>query len=113
MANVNRVTLIGNITRDIELRRTAGGTAVTDITLAMNHHWKDGAGEKREETVFVDVVVWGRTAEIVDEYCSKGSPLFVEGRLTPDEWTDKDSGEIRRKLKVTSENVQLLGSRQA
>ncbi len=104
MANVNKVILIGNLTRDPELRYTPSGTAVCDLGLAVNRKYKD-----QEETTFVDLVVWARQAEVISEYCKKGHPLFVEGRLTFDSWEGKD-GQKRSKLRVTVENFQFLGS---
>lgn len=106
MANVNKVMLIGNLTRDPELRYTPSGTAVADLGMAINRKYKD-----QEETTFVDLVVWGRGAEVICEYCKKGRPLFVEGRLTYDSWESQD-GQKRSKLKVTVENFQFLGGRQ-
>ena len=112
MPNYNKVMLMGNITRDVELKYTPKGTAVTDIGLAINRiiPATDGA-EKREETTFVDVTCWGRTAEIVNQYCKKGSPLFVEGRLQLDTWDDKQTGQKRKQLRVVAEGIQLLGAR--
>ncbi|GAB4175066.1 MAG: hypothetical protein Fur0032_14810 [Terrimicrobiaceae bacterium] len=112
MANLNKVMLIGNLTRDPEVKYTPKGTAVTDIGLAVNRIYNSEGGERREETTFIDVVLWGRTAEIVGQYCKKGSPLFVEGRLQMDTWDDKQTGQKRSKLRVVGEGVQLLGSRQ-
>ena len=112
MANVNKVILIGNVTRDVEVKMTPKGTAVAGITLAVNRSYKADSGENREETTFVDVELWGRVAEIAGEYVKKGNPLYVEGRLKQDSWEDKDSGQKRTKLKVVAENIQLLGSRQ-
>jgi single-strand DNA-binding protein len=111
MANLNKVMLIGNITRDPEVKYTPKGTAVSDIGLAINRVYTTDSGEKREDTTFVDVTLWGRTAEIVNQYCKKGSPLFVEGRLQLDSWEDKQSGQKRSKLRVVGEGIQLLGSR--
>jgi len=112
MPNLNKIMLMGNITRDIELRYTPKGTAVTDIGLAVNRSRTGDNGEKFEEVTFIDVTLWGRVAEIVHQYSAKGQPLYVEGRLHMDTWTDKTTGEKRSKLKVIGENVQLLGSRQ-
>lgn len=109
MASYNRVVLLGNLTRDIELRYTQSGMAVTDIGLAVNDRRKSQTGEWIEETTFVDITLWGRTAEVVNEYCSKGQPLFVEGRLKLDSW-EKD-GQKHSKLKVVGERIQLLGSK--
>jgi len=109
MASYNRVVLLGNLTRDPELRYTPGGLAVTDVGLAVNHRRKNDKGEWVEETTFVDVTLWGRTAEVASEYCNKGSPLFIEGRLKLDTW-EKD-GKKNSKLKVIGEHIQLLGSK--
>src|SRR6185503_14383785 len=112
MANLNKVMLIGNLTRDPEIKYTPKGTAIADIGLAVNRNYTTESGEKREEVTFIDVTLWGRVAEIVGEYCKKGRPLFVEGRLQLDTWEDKQSGQKRSKLKVVGENIQLLGSRE-
>src|SRR6266853_2531698 len=112
MANLNKVMLIGNLTRDPELKYTPKGTAIADIGLAVNRNYTTDSGEKREEVTFIDVTLWGRVAEIVGEYCKKGRPLFVEGRLQLDQWDDKATGQKRSKLKVVGENIQLLGSRE-
>lgn len=111
MASVNRVILIGNLTRDPELKFTPRGKAVAEIGLAVNHNYTTESGEKREEVTFIDVTLWGRVAEIVNEYCKKGRPLYVEGRLQLDTWDDKTSGQKRSKLKVIGDNIQLLGGR--
>jgi len=112
MASFNKVMLIGNLTRDPELKYTPKGTAIADIGLAVNRTFTADNGEKREEVAFIDVTLWGRVAEIVGEYCKKGRPLFVEGRLQLDTWDDKQTGQKRSKLKVVGENIQLLGSRE-
>ena len=111
MANVNKVILIGNVTRDIELKHTTKGTAVASASLALNRSFKTEQGEKHDETTFVDVEFWGRVAEVVSEYVKKGSPLYVEGRLKQETWEDKESGGKRQRIKVVAENIQLLGSR--
>jgi len=112
MASVNKVILIGNLTRDPEIKYTPKGTAVADIGLAVNRFIPASeGGEKREETTFIDVTLWGRTAEVANEYAKKGQPLYVEGRLQMDTWEDKQSGQKRSKLKVVGENIQLLGSK--
>ena len=109
MASFNRVILMGNITRDIELRYTPGGQAVTDVGLAVNDRRKNQAGEWVDETTFVDVTLWGRTAEIASEYLSKGSPVLFEGRLKLDTW--EQEGQKRSKLRVVGERMQMLGAR--
>ncbi|MFM9194366.1 MAG: single-stranded DNA-binding protein [Planctomycetia bacterium] len=109
MASFNKVILLGNVTRDPELRYIANGTAVTDIGLAVNDRRKTATGEWVEETTFVDVTLWGRTAEVAGEYVTKGSPLLIDGRLKLDTW-EKD-GKKNSKLRVVCERMQLLGSR--
>ena len=106
MASFNRVILVGNVTRDIELRYTPQGTAVTDIGLAVNDRVKK-QGEWVDETTFVDVTLWGRTAEVAGEYLSKGSPVLIEGRLKLDAW--EQDGQKRSKLKIIGERMQMLG----
>jgi len=109
MASFNKVVLVGNVTRDPELRYIASGTAVTDIGLAVNDRRKTATGEWVEETTFVDVTLWGRTAEVAGEYVTKGSPLLIEGRLKLDTW-EKD-GKNNSNLRVVCERMQLLGGR--
>ena len=111
MASFNKVMIIGNLTRDPEIKYTPKGTAIADIGLAVNRNYTTEGGEKREEVTFIDVTLWGRVAEIVGEYCKKGRPLFVEGRLQLDTWDDKQTGQKRSKLRVVCENFQMLGSR--
>jgi single-strand DNA-binding protein len=111
MANLNKVLLMGNLTRDPEVRYTPKGTAVAELGIAVNRTYSGENGEKREEVTFVDVTVWGRTAENAGEYLKKGRPVFIEGRLQLDSWEDKTSGQKRNKLKVVADNVQFLGSR--
>ncbi len=108
MASYNRVILVGNLTRDIELKYTPGGTAVTDIGMAMNDRRKSASGEWVDETTFVDVTLWGRTAEVASEYLSKGSPILVEGRLKLDTW--ETDGQKRSKLRVVCDRMQMLSS---
>ena len=109
MASFNRVILVGNLTRDPELRYIPSGTAVTDIGLAVNDRRKNANGEWIEETTFVDVTLWGRTAEVASEYLSKGSPVLIEGRLKLDTW-EKD-GQKNSKLRVVGERMQMLGGK--
>ncbi len=112
MAAFNKVILLGNLTRDPEVRYTTGGTAVCDITLAINHSYTDKrSNERREDVSFIDVTLWGRTAEIAGEYLAKGRPVLVEGRLQQDKWDDKETGQKRSKLKVVADSMQLLGGR--
>jgi single-strand DNA-binding protein len=125
MANFNRVLLMGNLTRDPEIRYSSGGggggggggrdggggAAICKFGLAVNRQWRNQAGEKQEETCFVDITVFGRQAETCNEYLRKGRPVFVEGRLNFNQWEDRESGQKRSKLEVVAENVQFLGSR--
>src|SRR4051794_3195607 len=112
MASFNKVILVGNLTRDPEVRYTPKGSAVCDLGLAVNRQYSLENGEKREEVTFVDVVLWARLAEIAGEYLKKGRPVLIEGRLQLDSWDDKQSGQKRSKLRVVGETMQLLGSRQ-
>lgn len=107
MASYNRVILVGNLTRDLELRYTPAGTAVMDNAVAVNDRRKTASGEWVEEATFVDVTFWGRTAEVASEYLSKGSPVLVEGRLKLDQW--ETEGQKRSKLRVICERMQMLG----
>ena len=109
-ANLNHIVIAGNLTRDVELRRTASGTAVTEVSLAINDRVKQGQ-DWVEKVTFVDVVLWGRTAEVAAEYCQKGSNVLISGRLTLDEWEDKATGAKRSKLKVTADRLQMLGGK--
>jgi len=111
MANVNKVILIGNVTRDPEVRHTPKGTAVCDLGLAVNRVSSSDSGERREETTFVDVTMWGRQAELAGQYLAKGRPVYIEGRLQMDTWQDKATGQNRSKLKVVGETMQFIGSR--
>lgn len=111
MANLNKVMIIGNVTRDPEIKYTPKGSAVTDLGIAVNRVYTPEGGEKREETTFVDVTLWGRQAEIAGEYCKKGRSIYIEGRLQLDSWEDKATGQKRSKLRVVGENFQLLGPR--
>lgn len=108
MANLNKVFLIGNLTRDPELRYVPSGTAVANFGLATNRTYNTSSGEKKQETCFVRVVAWGRIAEVCGEYLSKGSPVFIEGRLQYRSW-DTSSGEKRSAVEVRAERVQFLG----
>ena len=110
MANVNKVILIGNLTRDPEVKTTPKGTAVSQISLAINRKYKVG-DEMKEETTFVDVELWGRLAEIAGQYAKKGNPLYIEGRLKQDSWDDKETGKKRTKMLVVGETLQLLGGK--
>src|SRR5271170_6689599 len=109
MASFNKVILMGNLTRDPELRYTPKGTAIAKIGVAVNRVWTNEAGEKKEEVTFVDVEVWGRTAENVGQYMRKGRPILIEGRLKLDQWDDKQTGQKKSKMGVVAETVQFLG----
>ena len=111
MASFNKVILLGNLTRDPEVRYTPKGSAVCDLGIAVNRVYTTEGGERREEVTFVDVVLWARLAEIAGEYLRKGRPIFIEGRLQMDSWDDKQTGQKRTKLRVVGESMQLLGSR--
>jgi single-strand DNA-binding protein len=108
MANLNKVMLIGNLTRDPEVRYTPSGKAVSDISLAINRVWNNDQGQKQEETTFVDVTLWGRQAELAQQYLTKGRGVYIEGRLQMDSWDDKETGKKRTKLKVVGDNLQFL-----
>ncbi len=110
MANYNKVLLMGNLTRDPELKRTSNDMAVAQISIAVNRRFKDRTGEQREETTYVDCESWGKTAETMAKYLAKGRPVFVEGRLKLDQWQDKD-GNNRSKLKVVIDNFQFVDSK--
>ena len=109
MASFNKVILVGNLTRDPELRYTPKGIAIAKVGLAVNRTWTSESGEKKEEVTFVDVDAFGRQAETLAQYMKKGSPLLVEGRLKLDQWDDKQTGQKRSKLGVVVEGFQFLG----
>jgi len=111
MAYLNKVFLIGNLTRDPELRMTPKGTAICQFGIAVNRQFKDESGATRDETTFVDIEAWGKQGELVAKYLTKGSLAMVEGRLKFDQWEDKTSGQKRSKLKVVLDNVQFLSTR--
>ena len=110
MASYNKVLLMGNLTRDPEVRYTPKGTAIANLGLAVNRTYTTESGEQKEEVTFVDIEVWGRQAETAGQYLSKGRPVFVEGRLKLDSWEDKESGQKRNRMKVVAERVQFLGA---
>lgn len=112
MADLNKVFLMGRLTFDPELRRTPGGTAVTELRLATSRSWTGKDGERKEETLFIDVTVWDRQAENCCQYLRKGSGIHVEGSLKMDTWDDKTTGEKRSKVKVQAERVQFLDRRE-
>jgi single-strand DNA-binding protein len=109
MASLNKVMLIGNLTRDPEVRYTPKGSAVADLAIAVNRSYQTDSGERMEEVTYVDVVVWARLAELAGQYLHKGSPVFFEGRLQMDTWEDKATGQKRSKIRVVAENMQFLG----
>lgn len=111
MAYLNKVFLIGNLTRDPELRVTPKGTSICQFGLAVNRQFKDEAGASRDETTFVDIEAWGKQAELVAKYLTKGAPAMVEGRLKLDQWEDKTNGQKRSKIKLVLDNVQFLSAR--
>ena len=112
MASFNKVILMGNLTRDPQLRYLPSQTPIVEFGLAANRRWKSADGQDREEVCFVDCTAFGRQAEVINQYCQRGRPLFIEGRLKFDTWEDKQGGGKRSKLSVVVENFQLLGSRQ-
>lgn len=109
MPSLNKVLLMGNLTRDPELRVTPKGTPICQFSLAINRQFKMESGESREEVIYVDVEAWGKQGETISKYCTKGRPLFVEGRLRLDQWEDKNTKEKRSRMKVVLENFQFLG----
>ena len=111
MADLNKVFLMGRLTFDPELRRTPGGTAVTELRMATSRNWSGRDGERREETLFIDVTVWERQAENCCQYLKKGSTVHVEGALKMDTWDDKATGEKRSKIKIHADRVQFLDRR--
>ncbi len=112
MSSFNKVILLGNLTRDPQVRYTPGGTAVAEIGLAVNRTWFDQkTNSRRDETTFVDVTLWGRQAEVAGEYLAKGRQVLIEGRLQLDTWEDKESGQKRSKLRVVAENMKMVGGR--
>jgi single-strand DNA-binding protein len=110
MANLNKVMLMGNLTRDVEIR-TAGSSQVGGFGIAVNRKWQGQDGQMKEEVTFVDCEAWGKTAEVMAKYLSKGRPVFVEGRLKLDQWDDKETGQKRSKMKVVVETFQFIDSK--
>ena len=110
MANLNKVLLMGNLTRDPQLKYLPSQTAVVDFGLAVNRRWKGQNGEDREETTFVDCSAFAKTAEVINQYFTKGKPIFIEGRLKYDQWEDKNGGGKRSKLTVVVDNFQFIGA---
>jgi len=111
MASLNKVILIGNLTRDPEIRYTPKGSAVCDLGLAVNRRYTTESGERQEEVTFLDVVLWGKQAELAGQYLHKGRSVFIEGRLQMDTWEDKATGQKRNKIKIVSENMQFIDSK--
>ena len=109
MASYNKVILLGNLTRDPELRYTPKGTATARLGLAVNRLYKTETGETKEEVTFIDIDAWGKQAEVIAQYVRKGSPLFVEGRLKLDQWDDKTTGQKVSKIRVVLEGFQFVG----
>ena len=109
MPSLNKVLLMGNLTRDPELRVTPKGTPICQFALAINRQFKMESGESREEVIFVDIEAWGKQGETIAKYCTKGRPLYVEGRLKLDQWEDKNTKEKRSRMKVVLEQFQFLG----
>jgi len=110
MPNLNKVMLMGNLTRDVELKYTQSNQAVANLGLAVNRRWKTPEGEDREEVTFVDCEAWGRTAETLQKYLSKGRPVFIEGRLKLDQW--EKEGQKHSKMRVVVEGFQFIDSKQ-
>ena len=111
MGNFNKVILLGNLTRDIELRHTQSNQAVANFSIAVNRQWKDQSGQTHEEATFVDCESWGRQAEVMHQYLAKGREVMIEGRLRMDRWQDKQSGANRSKLVIVVESFQFIGGR--
>ncbi len=109
MPNLNIVHIIGNLTRDPELRVTPKGTAIATFSLAVNRKWKDDRGVESEEVTYIDCEAWGKSGENIAKYCTKGRPLYVQGRLRLDQWEDKTTKEKRSRMKVVVEQFQFLG----
>ncbi len=113
MPSLNKVLLMGNLTRDPELRVTPKGTSICQFALAINRQFKMESGESREEVIYVDVEAWGKQGETIAKFCVKGRPLYVEGRLRLDQWEDKTTKEKRSRMKVVLEQFQFLGDGRA
>lgn len=111
MASYNKVMLMGNLTRDPEVRYTPKGSAVADLALAVNRTYTADNGERREEVTYVDIVLWSKLAELAGQYLKKGRAVFIEGRLQMDTWEDKQTGQKRSRIKVVGENMQFVDSR--
>ncbi|MGB0153512.1 MAG: single-stranded DNA-binding protein [Verrucomicrobiales bacterium] len=112
MSSFNRVTLMGNLTRDPELKRTKSGATLTELGMAINRSWTNENGQRHDETTFVDVTVWGKQAENAAKYLQKGRSVLIEGRLQLDSWQDTNTGQHRSRLRVVAESVQFLSNQQ-
>lgn len=112
MPSYSKAIILGNLTRDPELRVTPKGTAICQFTLAVNRDWKDESGQKREKVSFIDCEAWNKTAETIAKYCAKGRALLVDGRIEQDTWDDKQTGQKRSKLKIVVESFTFVGSGQ-
>jgi len=110
MASLNKVFLIGNLTRDVDLKYTSSGKAVANFGIAVNRAYTDANGERVEDACFVDIVAWDRLAEVCGDYLSKGRPVFIEGRLQYRSWEAEDGGK-KSKLEVVAQNIQFLGGK--
>lgn len=110
MASYNKVLLMGNLTRDVEIKQIGSGQSVANIGLAVNRRFRTQSGEDRDETTFIDCEAWGRQAEVMAQYLSKGRPVFIEGRLKLDTWQDKNDGSNRSKMRVVVEGFQFIDS---
>lgn len=112
MASLNKVMVMGNLTRDPEIKHTPKGTAIASLSIAINRNYTTESGEKKEEVTYVDIEAWGRLAENCAEHLSKGKQIFVEGRLKLDTWEDKQTGEKRSRMRVAADTVQFLSPRE-
>ena len=113
MASLNKVMIIGNLTRDPEVRYTPKGSAVCDMAIAVNRRYVTDSGERQEEVTYLDIVLWNKQAELAGQYLAKGRAVFIEGRLQMDTWEDKASGQKRSKIRIVCENMQFLDSKSA
>ena len=113
MMTLNKVMLVGNLTRDPDIRYTAKGNAMADFSIAMNRTFSNEAGERTQETTFISVIAWNRSAELARDYFSKGRKIYVEGRLQQDSWKDKRTGEMRHKLRVVAERLDFAEAKPA
>lgn len=111
MASFNKVILMGNLTREPELRYTPKGASVAQFGIAVNRQWTNDAGQKQDEVTFIDITSWGKTAEVICQYLHKGDPIHIEGRLKLDQWDDKKTGDPRSKLSVVVESFQFVGGK--